>query len=192
MRKLAVFISLLFLVPAYVSVSHAQENSRASKQAGGPNGDAAPAHFYKLHYTLEELDSAGKIVNSRSFLTTVSTAGTRSGSFVVGSRIPIATSVASPKGDNTNTEFQYVDVGVKVTATQIHEDENNLAFNLNVEVSSPGTSAVVGGVSEPVFLQTVWRADVLVPTGKPTIVFKSDDLDSKGSMQLEVTGTRID
>jgi hypothetical protein len=192
MRKLASCIILLFLVPAFVTLSHAQESSHASKAASRPEADTAPAHFYTLRYVLEELDSAGKPVNSRSFSMTVSTAGTRSASFVVGSRIPIVTGAYSPKTVVDTTQFQYVDVGVKMTATDIHEDGNHLAFNLNADVSSPGAPVMLSGVSEPVFHQNVWRAEVVVPISKPTIVFTSDDLDSKGSMELQVTATRID
>jgi hypothetical protein len=194
MRKLASCIILLVLVPAFVTVSQAQENSHPSKATVRVDADAVPAHFYTLHYVLEELDATGKPVNSRSFSMTVSTGGTRTGIVVVGSRIPIVTGTVTPKSaTNTfQTQFQYVDLGVKMTATQIHDDGDRLAFNLNAEISSPGASVMLSGVSEPVFHQNVWRADVLVPIGKPTIVFNSDDLDSKGSMQLQVTATRID
>jgi hypothetical protein len=38
----------------------------------------------------------------------------------------------------------------------------------------------------------VWDSIVLVTIGKPTVVFSSDDLDSKGKMQVEVTAARVD
>lgn len=188
MRKVAFCISLLFFVPPFLTVSHAQEPSRASKSATRSDATPAPAHYYSIHYVLEELDSAGKPVNSRSFTTMVSNGGRRPSTFVVGSRFPIITS--TPK--NGATEIQYIDVGIKMTATDIHEDGSDLAFDLSVENSSTAAPVTLAGVPEPVLRQNVWNGDVLLPIGKPTIVFKSDSLDSKGSMQLLVTATKID
>ena len=39
--------------------------------------------------------------------------------------------------------------------------------------------------------QTKWGANVLAPLGKPTVIFSSDDLTTKGQTQLEVTATPI-
>jgi hypothetical protein len=33
---------------------------------------------------------------------------------------------------------------------------------------------------------------VLISIGKPTVVFSSDDLDSKGKMQVEVTAAKVE
>ncbi len=181
MRKLAVCFALLALVPVFAVSTPAQQGPKAADSAH--RADAAqPGHFYRLDYVLEELDSAGKPVNSRSFSTTANAVGRRNSSVTVGSKIPIRTG-----GD----QFQYIDIGTKITASDIHEDGNHLAFNLHAEVSSMETPRVVAGVSEPVLRQNVWTGDVLVPVGKPTVVFKSDSLDSKGSMELEVTAIQM-
>jgi hypothetical protein len=37
----------------------------------------------------------------------------------------------------------------------------------------------------------MWDAPVLIPIGKPTVVFSSDALESKGGMQLVVTATLL-
>jgi hypothetical protein len=39
--------------------------------------------------------------------------------------------------------------------------------------------------------QNKWEAVVLIPIGKSTVVFSSDDLDNKGSMQMLVTATLL-
>jgi hypothetical protein len=46
-------------------------------------------------------------------------------------------------------------------------------------------------VHQPTIRQNRWQAVVLIPIGQPTVVFTSDALDSKGSMQLVVTATRL-
>ncbi len=194
MRKLAVCFALLVLVAASAPASRAQESAKTADSASHADTAKTPAHFYRLDFLLEELDSAGKPANSRSFSTIVSTAGTRSGSFVVGTKVPIATGSVSPKSnpDSIETQFQYIDVGIKITASDIHEDGNHLAFNLRAEVSSLAAPSVIEGVSEPVLRQNVWSGDVLIPVGKPTSVFKSDSLENKGSMQLEMTAAPVE
>ncbi len=192
MPKIAVCLAFLMLLPALAPASPAQD---AVQPAGG-HADAAapPAHFYRLDYVLEELDPAGKPVNSRSFSMIVSTGGTRSGTLAVGSKVPIMTGSQNPR-DNPNaveTQFQYIDVGVKITASDIREEDNHLAFNLHAEVSSLEAPSVLNGVSEPVFRQNVWSGDVLIQVGKSTVAFKSDSLENKGSMQLEVTAAAVE
>lgn len=192
MRKLALCFALLVLVPVLAAASlRAQEASKPAVSADRSDAAKPRAHFYRLDYVLEELDAAGKPVNSRSFSTIVSTAGTRSGSFTVGSKVPLITGAPASKGEPSEllTQFQYIDIGVKITASDIHEDGNHLAFNLHAEVSSLGAPTVLAGVSEPVIRQNVWNGDVLIPVGKTAPVFKSDSLDNTGSMQLEMTAT---
>lgn len=193
MRKLVLCISLLTLVPSFAVSIRAQEKPKPVDSASRPDA-AKPAHFYRLDYVLEELDSAGKPVNSRSFSMIISTAGFRRGSFTVGSKVPILTGTEAPK-ENPNaisSQFQYIDVGVKITASDIQEDGSHLTFNLRAEVSSLATPAMLAGVSEPVLRQNIWDGDVLIPIGKPTVAFKSDSLENKGSMQLEVTATSME
>jgi len=194
MRKLAIWVNLLVLVSVFAASTRAQEASKPA--ASGSHSDAAksPGHFYRLNFVLEELDAAAKPVNSRSFSTIVSTAGFRRGSFTVGSKVPILTGTQAPKESPSaiSTQFQYVDVGIKITAQDVQENGNRLAFYLHAEVSSLATPEVLVGVSEPVFRQNIWDGDVLIPVGKPTVAFKSDSLENKGSMQLEVTATPME
>lgn len=186
MRKLAVCLCLLFFVPALSGRARAQEHPSAPETAKAP---ATPGHFYHLSFVLEELDASGKPVNSRSFATMVGTAGSRS-SITTGSKIPILTGTPhSAAGDKLGPEFQYIDVGVKITTRDVHEDKGRLSFALTAEVSSLAAPEMIAGVSEPVFRQNVWEGTVLLPIGEPTVAFKSDDLDNKGTMQLVVTVT---
>ncbi len=194
MRKLAVCLALLVLVPAFAASTGAQEAAQPAKSVSHAEAAGRPAHFYRLAFVLEELDSGGKPVNSRSFTTIVSTAGTRAGSFSVGTKIPVATGTQSPSENpnNFSTQFQYIDVGVKIKIDDTHEEGSNIAFGIVAEVSSLATPTVIAGVSEPVLRENVWSGDVLIPVGKPATVFKSDSLENKGSMQLEVTATPVD
>jgi hypothetical protein len=192
MRKFAVCFALLLLVPAFASLTRAQEASKPAVPASRPDAAKAPAHFYRLDFVLKELDASGKPVNSRSFTTSVSTAESQPNSIVVGSKVPLVTGASKNDSNSLLTQFQYIDLGVKITVSDVHEDGNRLAFNLHTEVSNPATPSVIAGVSEPVIRQNVWTGDVLIPVGKPTTVFKSDSLEDKGSMELEVTATQAE
>jgi hypothetical protein len=152
-------------------------------------------HFYQLKLVVEEVNEAGTITNSRSYQTTISTGPkSPSQSIKTGSRIPVATGSFS-SGSNSeamNTQFQYIDLGINARIEHATEIGNDLKFDLRMEVSSMARSETIAGVNEPVIRQNTWDSAVLVPVRKPTVVFSSDDLDSKGKMQVQVTVTPIE
>jgi hypothetical protein len=43
-----------------------------------------------------------------------------------------------------------------------------------------------------VIRQNTWVGPVVIPVGKPTVVFSSDALESKGGMQVSVTATLLE
>ena len=194
MRKLANCLALLVLVMVFAVTARAQDASKSAESARSAEAAKPPAHFYRLDFVLEELDATGKPSNSRSFSTSVSTAGIRAGSFTVGTRVPIITGMPASKDNlsGLSTQFQYIDIGVKLTARDVHEEGDRVALYLRAEVSSMAAPKVLNGVAEPVIRQNVWDGDLLIPIGKSTIAFKSDSLDDKGSMRLEVKATPIE
>jgi len=165
---------------------------RAQNTAEAP---AAPEqHFYRLHFAVEELDAPGKVTNSRIYEETVVAGGHPAGDQQIktGSRVPILTGSYGSKEPSQNTQFQYLDLGVNLDARDVNEHGQMLGFRLKAEISSIAHQTEIGGVGEPVIRQNVWDSMVLVTVGKPTVVFSSDDLDSKGKMQVEVTATKVD
>ena len=60
----------------------------------------------------------------------------------------------------------------------------------NADVSSIG-SPVDTGIHAAVTRQNKWQATVLIPIGKSTVVFSSDTLDNKSSMQVVATATLL-
>jgi hypothetical protein len=160
---------------------------------------SVPQHFYHLHVAVEELDGTGKITNSRVYEETVST--TASGHPVgdqqmkTGSRVPIATGSYGGSGSQSslmNTQFQYIDLGVDLDVRDVSEHSDKLTFRLRATVSSIARQTEIAGIGEPIIRQNTWDSTLLIPIGKPTIVYSSDDLDSKGKMQVEVTATKVD
>jgi hypothetical protein len=170
-----------------------------AQDSQGPATPASPQHFYRLHFAVAELDGAGKVINTRTYEETVATTGAGHSvgdqQIKTGSRVPIATGSYAASGDPAklaNTQFQYIDLGVNLDVREATEHGEMLGFRLKAEVSSVARQTEIGGVGEPVIRQNVWDSTVLISIGKPTVVFSSDDLDSKGKMQVEVTATKVE
>jgi hypothetical protein len=191
MRKIAISCLLLLTLP-FSAGAFAQDELQ-NKTPETANGAALDRivpeqpHYYHLDLVVKELGEDGKPVNSRTYSCTVSTARGERDSVRIGSRIPILTA-----SDEKNAQFQYQDVGVSFDVNEVREAEGKVAMNLLAQISSLGASAQIAGVSEPVIRQNRWQAPVLIPIGKPTVVFTSDDTDSKGGMQVVVTATLLE
>jgi hypothetical protein len=192
MRKTILTCCLLLAAAAFAPRAFSQDAAKPAETAKAPE---PPAHYYHLEFVVQELGADGKATNSRSYTTTVSTDSRESQSSIrTGSRIPIATGSFSSGGDNNkplvNTQFQYIDVGVNIDARRTREIGRQLSIDLTADVSSVA-SATDPALHQPVVRQDKWQAVVLIAVGKPTVVFTSDSLDSKGSMQLAVTATPL-
>jgi hypothetical protein len=181
MRKFTIICcAALFALSCLPKIS-AQDAPKNQETAKTP---PPPAHYYRLEFVVQELGADGKPVNSRTYTGMLS--NRQRVSVRVGSRIPVVTG-SSSGGDN---KVQYLDVGVNIDAREENELDNGmLALDLNAEVSSLAASSDVSQPSTPIIRQTRWQAPVIIAVRKPTVVFTSDDLDSKGSMQLVVTAT---
>jgi hypothetical protein len=158
-------------------------------------GAASPEHFYHLDFVVEDLNAEGKVVNSRSYSTAVSTSSHGTVSIRSGTKFPIITgSTSNGDGKDANSQpniqFQYMDLGASFDVHDAREVSSELAFDLTAAVSSAGGSIDLGQ-KEPIIRQDKWQASVLVPVGKQSVVFSSDSVDSKGSMRVLVTATAI-
>lgn len=170
MRKPTLLLALIFTLPL-VRVS-AQDSSTAN----------APKRFYHLVYAIQEVGEDGKVTNSRAFATNIAT----DGNFVEirsGDKLPLRT-------DDKGT-MQYLDIGVNIDSGRAEEVNGKLALKVNADVSStaPGSTEMSGS---PVIRQNKMTAVVLIPLGKPTVIFSSDDLRDKGKLQVELTATRVE
>jgi hypothetical protein len=202
MRKIAV-CSLLLLTLPFAGRAFAQDESNTpaeSKAQETAKVATPPVHYYHLDLVVQELGADKKPVNSRSYSATVSTSRQYSDIHLrTGARIPIATGSYSAANGSVsglvNTQFQYENVGVNIDVPErADEVDSQLAFSLIVDVTSLAASIHVGGpngIEEPVTHDNRWKGPVLIPIGKPTVVFSSENTDNKGSMQIVVTATRL-
>jgi len=191
MRKLAVLCCLLLLTSAFGHKAIAQDAAKAPDTA---KASEPPAHYYHFEFVIQELSADGKPVNSRSYSSDASTSRFEHGTIRTGTRIPIVTAapVATAGGEKkAESQYQYLDIGVNIDLRDIHEVGSQLALFLHTEVTSLASNVGPIGPADPVIRQNNWQATILIPIGKPTVVFKSDDLDSKGGMQVVVTAAPL-
>jgi hypothetical protein len=135
--------------------------------------------FFTLNFVVKEVE-AGKTVNTRSFSMPVAT--TQGNQMLrAGGRIPISMG---------GTQFQFYDIGVNIDCRAVREVGPNLMMNVSADISSiaPPPESVP---NQPTVRTNRWNSEVSVPLKKPVIIFSSDDLASKRTMQLEVTATPI-
>lgn len=95
------------------------------------SGDATK--FYRLDFVMKEVEQ-GKVVNSRSYSTMVSTDSSQArdrGSIRAGTRIPIP--LGAP---GTENNIQYMDVGVNIDCNGVHLNNGQLVLSVNAEVST--------------------------------------------------------
>ncbi|MFY9936661.1 MAG: hypothetical protein WAK33_07320 [Silvibacterium sp.] len=169
MRKIAILCLRLFFIPLFVVPVFAQET----------HAQAPEAHFYHLDFVVKELGDEGKVVNSRTYLTTISTEGMSS--VRTGTKIPLRT--------NDKGEINYIDVGINIDCQRVHEAAEGLAMQISAEISSLATPIGTGNTPTPIIRQNRWQSATVLPIGKPSVVFSSDNLENKGKMQVEVTAT---
>lgn len=190
MRKTIFIACLLLFSCVFVSRVKAQDEPKPAEAAKAAE---APAHYYHLELVVQELGKDGKPTNSRTYTTTVNTDSRGSASIRTESRIPFVVGSNSTGPENSsqmNTQYQYQNVGVNIDAQRAHDIGRQLSLDLTANISSVAENSDTR-LHEPIIRQNKWQAVVLIPIGKPTVVFTSDALDSKGSMQLVVTATPV-
>ena len=193
MRKIALYFCLLLVALTVGHQAFAQEASKVpddSKAHSPSKVQDLPVHYYHLSFLIQETGADGKPTNSRNYTTNVSTDPQGSFGYIrTGARIPITTTTAGPQ---SGLQYQYVDVGVNIDTHHTQEIDHKLSLHLTADVSSIASPTDPGLHEPPVIRQNKWDSSVLIPIGKPAVVFTSDSLDSKGGMQVVVTATQIE
>jgi len=178
MRKTLFALSLLLASLASAPASSAQNDNAKP---------TVPNHFYHLKLVLQELDADGKVINSRSYSTTISTEKNSRGSIRARTRIPVSTNSQDPK------QLDWVEVGSNFDVNNVNELDRQLSFHISADITSyVGTAPISNSpYLEPVTRQNKWESSLLIPVGKPTVIFTSDSFDSKGATQAVATATPI-
>jgi general secretion pathway protein D len=94
----------------------------------------------------------------------------------IGSKIPIATGsynagVATGVGSiGVQTQFTYIDVGVKIEVTPTIHFDREVGLKMHMEVSSQQSQVTISGVVEPVIGQNVVEQVIQLKEGEPSIL----------------------
>lgn len=92
-------------------------------------------------------------------------------SLKIGDRIPIATgSFQSGLTQGVNTQFQYIDVGVKVDVTPYVHVGNDVTLKLSLEVSTVTGEQTIDGVTEPTIGQRTIDHEVRLADGEVNLI----------------------
>lgn len=162
--------------------------------AQAPEKSAEAQKFYKLEFTIKEVE-AGKILNSRSYsVIAMQDATTNRVSIRAGTKVPVS---VGPVNAGVGGTFQFIDVGVNIDCYTKGEVDGRLSLSVNADISSAPTAGETpsqlpgGAIAPPSVRQNRWVSVVTIPLRKPTLVFASDDLTSKRQMQMDITATPI-
>jgi hypothetical protein len=158
---------------------HAQTDKASKPETGSQLKEEA--QFFKLEFVVREREG-DKVINHRSYFMqvgdTIFTKGMNS-SMRNGTKVPIDAG-----------EGKYLDVGLNIDCRNVQLINNNLSLYVAIEQSSIQVPASeVKGAS--LILQNKWDSEVVVPFGKKTIIFSSDEETSSRVMEVELTVTPI-
>jgi hypothetical protein len=183
MRKCVLINSLLvlFSLVLFAAPVRAQE-AKSSDSKPAETKTQTDAHYYHLEFVLKEMGDDGRVVNSRTYHTDVATE--RFSSVRTGTKIPVRT-------NDQSGNIQYIDVGVNIDCGSARETPQGLSLQITADISSLANASGGGQTMVPVVRQNRWQSMSLIPLGKPTVVFSSDNLENRGRMQVEVTATPI-
>jgi hypothetical protein len=177
MRKTILATCILLAAIAGPAISFAQDDQK-STEAARP---AEPVHYYHLTLIVQDVDSNNKPINSRSYVTTISTDRNFRGSIRTGSKVPIPS--------DRNGGITYIDIGINFDIHNARELDHQLSLDVKAQIMSytPNENSALA----PIIRQNQWEGPVIVPIGKPTVIFSSDSLENKNAMQVVATVTPI-
>ncbi|MGH9606537.1 MAG: cohesin domain-containing protein [Terracidiphilus sp.] len=95
----------------------------------------------------------------------------------IGSKIPEATGSYSTPGltagaaiGYAQTQFSFVDVGVKIVMTPTVHYDNDVTLNMDIEVSAESGQTTIEGVSEPIISQRIVNQTIRLKEGQASIL----------------------
>ena len=144
----------------------------------------AEPEYFRLNFVVKEIQD-GKTVNARNYSTLMAAGEKDRASIRAGTKLPVQT------GTGPSQPFQFIDVGVNIDCNSLRRLQNRLDMNLSVELSTVLPPQDKATIPVPQIRLNRWTVPVIVPIGKPTVLFSSDDLASTRTLQLELTATPV-
>jgi general secretion pathway protein D len=108
----------------------------------------------------------------------------------IGQRVPIATGVSSSTLTSsalTQTQFQYIDVGVNIDITPHVHANNDITLKISLDISAVDSEQTVGGVTQPVIGQRKIEHEIRLKEGEVNVLagmLEDSDSDSSSGYPL--------
>lgn len=167
-----------------------QENSPSNKAAAQatqsddkPNLQREkdhPSATYQLRFTLSEIEES-KTINARQYSINVST-NQQPGEIKDGTRVPV---------EAKQGEFQYLDIGTRISARVFEDKWGQTGVVVNVEMSSFALDDQDKRDTHPLIREVSINAITLLQSNKSLVMGSADDPNSKRRFQLEMTATKL-
>lgn len=141
-----------------------------------------PRKVYRLTYSILEIDN-GKSIETRK-MSLVVLAGGRT-ELKQGSRIPIVTATNDGGASSSNTQVQYMDVGITIEAS-LEVSENGVHLHTRIEQSSVADEKVGASAQDPVIRQTTLEGVSTLVAGKPLALGSIDIPGTVHHEEIEV------
>jgi type II secretory pathway component GspD/PulD (secretin) len=142
---------------------------------------------YRLTYTISEFDGGKRI--GAEHLSLVAAAGDKT-EMKQGTRVPIVTGSIDSDTGKPSTQFQYVDLGLKIDAT-LDVSGESLTLRTKVEQSGVADEKSSVGIQDPVIRQsTLDGTSTLVP-GKALVLGSLDVPGSTRREEVEVVAEAV-
>jgi hypothetical protein len=190
-KFLAIAIVVLFSSSMFAAYAQ-QEQPKPAASSGDYDHREAARESYKLDFTFSELDG-NKKVNSRTYTVMCEDlAGRTMGHLRIGSRVPVAIGGTAPGGGpSVATQFQYMDVGMKIDAILTATKDGGLSLATTVDVTSLAEPAGATGGLPPVVRSMQFNSNSGITPGKPVVLSTADDVGSNRRFEVQVVATKL-
>jgi type II secretory pathway component GspD/PulD (secretin) len=146
-----------------------------------------PAKTYRLTFTIKEND-AGKPDDPRHVAVVVAL-GNKS-EVKQGTKVPIVTGSTDVQSSGTNTQVQYLDVGLSIDVW-LDGSGNGLRLHTKVAESSVADEKSNVGIQDPILRQTVLDGQASLVEGKPTVLGTLEMPGGTGSEEIQVVAEAV-
>lgn len=142
---------------------------------------------YRLTYTITESDG-GKPTGTQHYTVVVASGGKTE--LKEGSRVPVSTGASKSEGAGHDSEVQYVDVGLSISA-QLDGYVDGMRLRSKVEQSSVAEERSGMGTQDPVIHQSTLEGTSTLVQGKPLVLGSVDIPGSTRHQEIEVVSELV-
>jgi hypothetical protein len=199
-KPTAVLLAFAFVSTAWPQETQPSEPANAPPSASSAQGNAlmfsyekSPEHYYRLEFRVLEISVEGKLINSRSYDEVVASGAKSATPSLIrsGDKVPVITSSYPASGGTTNSQYEYFRIGTDIDVHKVAVLDGTLRLYVTADLSTI-SSVAPATPNHPITRTTRWDSNVIVPIGKPTVIFSSDNNAGNGKTELELTAVPLE